>query len=109
MVSEGYDPVILVELQTAVRALEVEVVGRYLSQPANLNKVRLAIAEAFDSLAQLKPAAEVAGGDDCPPGWIHRLSCDCVPASAAASLAGEDGHVKQRREAALEEWRKDST
>ena len=45
MVSEGYDPVILVELQTALRALEVEVVGRYLSQPSNLNKIRIAISD----------------------------------------------------------------
>jgi hypothetical protein len=77
----------MIELQTTVRALEVEVLGRYVSQPKHLDKIRLVLAAAFDELAGLGREKGVAALG-CPPGYVHMASCICKP--VAAAVEGEE-------------------
>ena len=78
----------MIELQITVRALEVEVLGRYVSQPKHLDKIRLVLAEAFDQLAELGQEKGVAALG-CPVGYVHMTSCICKPVSAAV-VQGEE-------------------
>ncbi|HVS13071.1 MAG TPA: hypothetical protein VMV46_04040 [Thermoanaerobaculia bacterium] len=98
MATEGHRAEEMIELQTTVRALEVEVIGRYVANPAALNRIRLALARAFDALASLKSETlALAAAGDCPAGYIHRTTCVCMPYAAAT-----DGDLEQERKTALD-------
>jgi hypothetical protein len=97
MAKKGQKPEDMIELQTTVRALEVEVMSRYVSQPAHLDRIRLLLAEAFDGLTDLGKDEGVAALG-CPPGYIHRISCGCTP--LAACVEGEETPGLRKRELA---------
>ena len=84
MATEGHRPEDMFELQTTVRALEVEVMGRYVANPSALHRIRRLLAQAFDGLAGLKEETlSLGAGGDCPPGYVHRITCTCTPIAAA--------------------------
>jgi hypothetical protein len=104
MATEGHRAEDMIELQTTVRALEVEVIGRYVANPAALNRIRLALARAFDELASLKEQTLALGAaaGECPQGYLHRMSCMCIPISAATD-ADLDAARRQALDALAEE------
>jgi hypothetical protein len=84
MAKTGQKPEEMIELQTTARALEVELLGRYVSEPSHIDRIRLILAETFDQLAALKEVKLAAAGDiDCPNGYVHKVSCMCFPLSGA--------------------------
>ena len=95
MAKKGQKPEEMIELQTTVRALEVEVLGRYVSQPSHLDRIRLILAETCDRLAELGKEEGLAALG-CPDGYIHRISCTCFP--MAACTDGEDTPGLRQRE-----------
>jgi hypothetical protein len=89
----------MIELQTTARALEVEILGRYVSEPGHLDRIRLILAETFDQLAALRELKLAAGGSiDCPNGYVHKVACLCFPVSGATS--GEDPAGARQKELA---------
>jgi hypothetical protein len=95
MAKTGQKPEEMIELQTTVRALEVEVLGRYVAQPKHLDRIRVALAETFDRLVELGKEEGVAALG-CPPGYIHRVMCECIP--FAACIDGEEKPGLRRAE-----------
>ena len=103
--SSDYDFIAILRLQMLVRALEKEALGRYLSNPENLEAISAALKRPFPILAELKasPTPPLEGGTTigcypCPCGWDHMKDCSCVidrklpgdpeqPASEAEVLA----------------------
>jgi hypothetical protein len=94
MAKKGQIAVEMIELQTTVRALEVEVLGRYVSQPKHLDRIRLVLADAFDQLGVLGQDKGVAALG-CPAGYVHMAMCTCKPVSAAVE-AQETPGLRQR-------------
>jgi hypothetical protein len=84
----------MIELQITLRALEVEVLGRYISQPKHLDKIRLVLADTFDQLAALGQEKGVAALG-CPAGFVHMATCICKPI-AAADGGEEKAGLRQR-------------
>lgn len=93
MAEEGQKPVEMIELQTTVRALEVEVMGRYVSRPDQIDGIRKVLAATFDQLASLYVAQQAGFG--CPRGYLHEPSCTCMP--FAAAVRGDAEMLEQRR------------
>ena len=94
MATKGQKPEEMIELQTTVRALEVEVLGRYVSQPKHLDRIRLILADTFDQLTELGKDKGVAALG-CPPGYVHKVTCLCAP--VAAAVEGEEKPGLRRR------------
>ena len=97
MATKGQKPEEMIELQTTVRALEVELLGRYVSQPKHLDRIRLILADAFDRLGELGKERGIAALG-CPPGYSHKITCLCVP--VAAMVEGEETPGQRKRELA---------
>lgn len=97
MAKKGQKPEEMIELQITVRALEVEALSRYISQPAHLDRIRLLLAEAFDGLCALGKDKGVAALG-CPDGYMHRITCSCLP--LAACVDGEETPGQRQRELA---------
>lgn len=93
MAEEGQRAEEMIELQTTVRALEVEVIGRYVSRPDLIDDIRRVLANSFDQLGQLYAAQRAGFG--CPRGYIHESDCTCMP--YAAATRGDAEMLEQRR------------
>lgn len=97
MAKTGQKPEEMIELQTTARALEVELLGRYVSEPGHMDRIRLILAETFDRLAALKELKLAAAASvECPNGYVHKVSCMCFPVSGATS--GDDPAGARQKE-----------
>ncbi len=67
-----FDQLEIMELQFAARQLEIELLGRYVSDPSNMEQLREVLGNAFEGLAAIVSAR------GCPGGWYH-MRCKCVP------------------------------
>jgi hypothetical protein len=68
-----YETIHFIELQELGRALESELIGRYVSNPENLGKIREIVRSAIGELARLTRP----GNYMCPDGWMH-VMCRCI-------------------------------
>jgi hypothetical protein len=76
-----YKPIEILELQMLARMLETEALGRYVTDPGNLDGLREAFREAFRIMRKLRKTG-AAPDAVCPKGWTHRRDCSCTPRDA---------------------------
>jgi hypothetical protein len=70
----GHRPIDVLELQITTTTLQNEVLMRYVTSPANLQKIRDILEDAFKKLGKLYVAKPMV---KCPTDWIH-VMCRCV-------------------------------
>ncbi len=63
----------VIEITMLANSMEDEMLGRYVSNPSNLGKIRERVQQFFERMEELAASRPVDCGE-----WVHRR-CKCLP------------------------------
>src|SRR5436190_625114 len=70
-----YKSIEILELQVTMNLLSNDVLGRYVTNPRNLPRIRAVLRNTFRELKRVRTGSTAQG---CPPGWNHTSTCACT-------------------------------